>query len=110
MYCGNCNKHIAECTCPDIEERLAKLGSAGMNVASKFCKRCARHHSRCQCAEPEFVIRFDGRVLPESAVVKGANGGIGRLVDRQPMTTGSPETFTYENEDGGDRTVVTVTT
>lgn len=25
MYCMICNKHIAHCTCPDIEERLKSL-------------------------------------------------------------------------------------
>lgn len=25
MYCVVCNKHIAHCTCPDIDERLAEL-------------------------------------------------------------------------------------
>lgn len=25
MYCTKCNKHIIECTCLDIEERLKKL-------------------------------------------------------------------------------------
>jgi hypothetical protein len=25
MYCTVCDKHLAHCTCPDIEERMAKL-------------------------------------------------------------------------------------
>ncbi len=25
MYCIKCNKHIVDCSCPDIEERLKEL-------------------------------------------------------------------------------------
>jgi hypothetical protein len=25
MFCTKCNKHLSECTCPDLKERLEKL-------------------------------------------------------------------------------------
>lgn len=56
MYCTNCNKHVANCTCPDIAERLAALRGAS-HVATQYCRRCNQHHSRCQCAEPDFVVQ-----------------------------------------------------
>lgn len=28
MYCADCGKHIVDCDCPDIEERLARLAQS----------------------------------------------------------------------------------
>lgn len=54
MYCGVCNKHIATCTCEDIEERLASIGKSD-HVMLAWCKECDRHIDRCIC-KPEEVI------------------------------------------------------
>jgi hypothetical protein len=36
MWCSKCNKHLAECECPDIEERLARLAKIPeVSIAAK---------------------------------------------------------------------------
>lgn len=56
MYCTKCQKHIANCECPDIKERLASLKEAS-NVVIKWCKKCGNHYARCKCRKPEWEIK-----------------------------------------------------
>lgn len=56
MWCCKCQKHVSECVCPDIKERLASLGGAGTNVLIRICAKCGEHYSRCKCAQPEWKI------------------------------------------------------
>jgi hypothetical protein len=53
MYCNKCQKDIADCTCPDIDDRLASL--TGTMIYRK-CKKCGKHYARCQCKDPEWVM------------------------------------------------------
>lgn len=63
MYCCTCNKHISECTCPDIEERLKSLQSAS-HVLTRWCKTCGKHADRCGCADgPSTELKSGGRVV-----------------------------------------------
>lgn len=63
MYCMKCGHSVGNCTCPDIQERLAAMGQ-GSHTAARFCKKCNQHYARCQCAEPEWVVRGAGQEWP----------------------------------------------
>ena len=56
MYCARCSKHVGECTCPDIKERLASL-TVSPRVALRVCKFCDEHYARCNCANPVWVVK-----------------------------------------------------
>lgn len=56
MWCMKCNKHLSECTCLDLEERLDRAVVAGAFVY-KYCKKCGKHYARCKCEKPEWEIR-----------------------------------------------------
>jgi hypothetical protein len=56
MWCGRCNRHVGECICPDIKERLA-AATGGGHLAMKWCRRCDQHHARCRCVQPDFYIK-----------------------------------------------------
>ena len=56
MWCMKCNKHLSECTCPDLEERLKNAASSGALVY-KYCKKCGHHYEKCGCDEPEWALR-----------------------------------------------------
>jgi copper chaperone CopZ len=46
MYCIRCQNDVADCTCPDIEERLRSIQT---HVAQMTCTACAQHVDRCLC-------------------------------------------------------------
>jgi hypothetical protein len=48
MFCVICQNDVGDCTCPDIEERLASLATHP-NIAIEFCPTCGAHHARCRC-------------------------------------------------------------
>lgn len=56
MFCAKCQKDLSECTCPDIEERLARIAQAP-GILTKWCVKCDKHHSRCKCKDPEWIIK-----------------------------------------------------
>jgi len=56
MWCMKCNKHLSQCTCPDLEERLDSAVSASV-FAYKFCKKCGKHYERCKCKNPKWEIK-----------------------------------------------------
>jgi len=64
-----CNKHVGDCDCPDIQERLSGLGGAGTNTAVKVCRKCEQHYARCKCPEPDFFVRIEGEEVPVDSVV-----------------------------------------
>lgn len=49
MFCFRCHNDIADCTCPDIEERLRRA-AAHPNIALTFCKQCGKYFTRCICS------------------------------------------------------------
>ena len=55
MFCGKCQNDLSECTCPDIDERMASLKNSPY-LAFKWCVKCDKHYARCRCAEPEFIV------------------------------------------------------
>lgn len=52
MWCMKCNKDIADCICPDIEERLAAC-NAHPNIDLPICPKCGEHLARCACKKAE---------------------------------------------------------
>jgi len=57
MVCCRCQNDLSECTCPDLQERLARLTDGG-NLAVKWCRACNLSYHKCQCQKPDFVVRF----------------------------------------------------
>ena len=55
MWCAVCQKDLSECTCSDIDERLAKLADPKGNVVYRMCLVCGRHYARCKCQEPKWT-------------------------------------------------------
>jgi len=53
MWCCKCNNDLSNCTCSDLDERLASLAGA-KNVVFKRCKLCGKHYARCKCENPEW--------------------------------------------------------
>lgn len=46
MFCIRCQHDVADCTCPDIEERLLAIQT---HVAQAMCTKCGKHVDRCLC-------------------------------------------------------------
>lgn len=48
MYCMKCDKHLSECECPDIEERMASLAGnpiVGIAIAQNVMERDAKKNN-----------------------------------------------------------------
>jgi len=56
MFCVKCQKNLADCICPDLEERLKDAASSGYFVY-KYCKKCGHHYAKCKCENPEWDIK-----------------------------------------------------
>lgn len=50
MYCVKCDKHISQCNCPDIEERLQAI-RASPHVVLQICKVCDKPSDICKCPD-----------------------------------------------------------
>ena len=59
MWCMKCKKHLSECVCDDLDERLGSLKNSG-NVIYKMCRKCGLHYDRCKCVDPEWTTSQDG--------------------------------------------------
>lgn len=70
MFCGKCSNDLEDCVCPDLAERMRKASGAGMNVASRWCSKCDQHYAACECDEPTWMLRSDGKLydLPDDRV------------------------------------------
>lgn len=55
MYCIKCSNDVADCTCGDIQERLASLAQHP-NLSFRMCTKCNQHYSFCKCEEPNWVM------------------------------------------------------
>jgi hypothetical protein len=56
MWCLKYNHDVGECTCPDINERLARAFSSDQVIA-KWCRKCDKHYARCRCESPEWTTK-----------------------------------------------------
>ncbi len=54
MWCVKCNHDLSECTCPDIDERLASLAKSP-HFVYRMCKVCGKHYDRCKCENPIWI-------------------------------------------------------
>lgn len=48
MWCALCHREVRDCVCPDIDERLARLGKSP-HLALTYCQSCGRQIERCTC-------------------------------------------------------------
>jgi len=48
------------CTCEDLEERLARLNDIS-NLAIRTCKKCDKHYAVCKCKEPDWGVKIGGK-------------------------------------------------
>ncbi len=75
MICLSCNKHLSECKCEDLEERLDSAVADGY-FAYKYCKICKKHYERCRCKKPDWGIKGadEEKVLKKKRILKMENG------------------------------------
>lgn len=50
MFCLYCQRELAFCVCPDIEDRLKTLRKHP-NLELRWCEKCDRHADRCVCVK-----------------------------------------------------------
>jgi len=63
MFCCKCQKDLSECTCGDIDERLASLNNSKYVVYRK-CLICGKHYARCKCENPEWGMSGENEEVP----------------------------------------------
>lgn len=51
MRCMQCNKTLGDCTCPDLQDRLKRLGGS---LVYRKCLICEQHYSKCKCENPKW--------------------------------------------------------
>lgn len=64
MTCNKCGTTLEKCTCPDLAEKMRRLSGPGGPVAARWCRECDNHYARCYCREPDWMMRFDGKLTP----------------------------------------------
>ncbi len=69
MWCCKCNKQLHECTCPDIQDRLAKIGQIS-NLAIQWCAACDKHHLACRCSHPDWAVKLNGQIMRKKETSK----------------------------------------
>jgi hypothetical protein len=47
-WCVKCDKHIRDCECPDMDERLETV-RLNKWVIFVICEKCGKHIFRCKC-------------------------------------------------------------
>lgn len=52
MWCGKCDKHLSQCVCEDLPERIKAIGASGA-VVLHFCSGCGDYYARCKCQPPK---------------------------------------------------------
>ena len=53
-----CDKHLSQCICPDINERLRGATEGGRFVYKK-CAICGKHYELCNCENPQWTIEHN---------------------------------------------------
>lgn len=54
MFCVKCHNDLSDCTCPDIDERMADLAGSE-HFVYKMCLVCGKHYARCKCSVPQWI-------------------------------------------------------
>lgn len=62
MWCGKCNNDLKDCTCEDLDERLADLKDV---LVYRMCNICKKHYARCKCEKPEWISSNPSIPLPK---------------------------------------------
>lgn len=74
LSCDACNRNIADCICPDIDERLRVAATdLESNFIAKWCVGCNKYWARCRCAAPQFRI-FSGGQQVDPRTIKNLLG------------------------------------
>ncbi len=73
MWCGICDKHLSECTCEDINERLKSVASTGV-LAYRKCNICGKHYSLCKCPDPQWGIEHNSKPQQNEIKKEAENG------------------------------------
>jgi uncharacterized protein with PIN domain len=68
MFCMKCQHALANCTCDDLEERLASLNNSP-NFIYKKCRICGKHYARCKCEKPDWTTSHDDKELSDLPTV-----------------------------------------
>jgi len=55
MFCLKCQNDLADCTCPDIDERMAAIGEHE-HFSYRMCAKCNKHCDRCECDIPDLKM------------------------------------------------------
>ena len=61
MWCMQCNKDLANCSCPDLNDRLRSLTN-GKHNAARWCTVCDHHYASCTCQNPVWGLRTSGKI------------------------------------------------
>ena len=56
MWCSRCNHDVSECTCPNIDERLA-AANQHPNIQLATCDKCGKHVNRCTCVKDQVQMK-----------------------------------------------------
>jgi len=79
VFCVKCKNDLSQCTCPDIDERLASLNNSPHFIYKK-CRKCGKHYKRCTCPIPDWTTSHDGvemrdvKIPSTPPIKKGGNG------------------------------------
>lgn len=65
-----CDKHISQCTCSDMNDRLRAVAQSGV-LAYKKCTICDKHYALCKCENPQWGIEYNPKRQESEA--KNAN-------------------------------------
>jgi hypothetical protein len=77
LNCKICKTGMADCKCPDCDEKLHDIAyDPDGHVAFKWCRLCDKHYERCTCEKPEFFVIHQGKEL------KMSDGGFKTLAGR----------------------------
>lgn len=63
--CAVCNNTFRKCTCPDIDERLARLAASPYQIF-RWCSVCNKHYARCTCPHPHWVFSDSRKPMDEA--------------------------------------------
>jgi len=58
MFCMKCQNDLTDCTCADLNERLASLSNSP-NFIYRKCRKCQKHYSQCKCDKPDWTTSHD---------------------------------------------------
>jgi len=65
MFCAICKNDLIQCTCDDLQERLAGIRNV---VASRWCISCNNHYAECKCNNPNWKLRMPNGEMRELPV------------------------------------------